>query len=725
MADGRAPRLTLTQLFVVATIALTVLVGAGFLVFVESSRRSIVERSERLRSDAAERVATRVQDDLEVATTAIDDLERDVKTGVTPSGSPLAMEAALFEVVLNNPRIAEATLTHARRLGYDDRGTIVRAEDDRWQLSVYRASSAEKMAIQTRVITRENGRFVAELRARPASGAIDDAALAPVGTVDDPTEHLTFLSTAAEDQRTKAGDYATLWSDLHRSEIDALLPEQERRVVVTAMRAIDDRKGEFLGVLRIGLLLQDVDDIARGAADDDPSRVFLCDDNGRLVSRLTADDPLKLFGDDLRVAPKDMPPEIARALDDPMARDEAKQEGERSGMFDVGGRSWLFTYRPLEHTQDWSVGIVVPEDFYTKDLRAFRDRFLLAYGAVSLLVFALGALTVRALTRSLGRVSATTARMRDFDFAATDARAPFRDVSEVMDGLERAKTVVRALGKYVPIDLVRELYQSNREPVLGGVLADVSIMFTDIEGFTDLSERLDPTELAQALGRYLESMTRAIEGEGGTIDKFIGDAVMALWNVPSPCEGHARRACAAALACTRANRALYESDAWRGLPALVTRFGLHGGRVMVGHFGAPTRLSYTALGDGVNLAARLEGLCKQYGLTILVSETIEKDARGAFVMRLIDRVAVKGKKQPVNVYELLGAEGEPIPRKTELLRYEDAFDAYAKRDFRAAIAIASAIPEDGPSRVLCKRCEALIERPPPEDWDGVYVASSK
>jgi adenylate cyclase len=253
-------------------------------------------------------------------------------------------------------------------------------------------------------------------------------------------------------------------------------------------------------------------------------------------------------------------------------------------------------------------------------------------------------------------------------------------------------------------------------------------MFTDIEGFTDLSEKLDPTELAHALGRYLESMTRAIEDEHGTIDKFIGDAVMALWNVPSPCEAHAKRACAAALACTRANRALYASAEWRGLPALVTRFGLHGGRVMVGHFGAPTRLSYTALGDGVNLAARLEGLCKQYGVTILVSETIEKEARGEFVMRLIDRVAVKGKKQPVKVYELLGAVSDEIPRKTELLRYEEAFEAYARRDFAAAIAIASEIGrdvEDGPSRVLKKRCEALIERPPPEDWDGVYVASSK
>src|SRR5262249_26605097 len=141
---------------------------------------------------------------------------------------------------------------------------------------------------------------------------------------------------------------------------------------------------------------------------------------------------------------------------------------------------------------------------------------------------------------------------------------------------------------------------------------------------------------------------------GGTVDKFIGDAVMAFWNAPTTLPDHARRACRAALVCMDGTRALYASSAWDGLPPLFTRYGLHCARVMVGHFGAPDRLSYTALGDGVNLAARLEPLCKQYDVAALASETIHERAGDEFAFRLVDRVAVKGKNEPVRVYELLG-----------------------------------------------------------------------
>src|SRR5207244_2984795 len=129
------------------------------------------------------------------------------------------------------------------------------------------------------------------------------------------------------------------------------------------------------------------------------------------------------------------------------------------------------------------------------------------------------------------------------------------------------------------------------------------------------------------------------------VDKFVGDAVMALWNAPSERPDHAAMACEAVLRCKEVTQTLYASSAWSGLPPLRTRFGLHLDRVLVGHFGAPERLSYTAMGDGVNLAARLESLCKQYGVTVLVSDAVVERVRGKFVFRLVDRVAVKGKTQ--------------------------------------------------------------------------------
>jgi adenylate cyclase len=250
--------------------------------------------------------------------------------------------------------------------------------------------------------------------------------------------------------------------------------------------------------------------------------------------------------------------------------------------------------------------------------------------------------------------------MRDFDFAPEPVAAPFRDVREVMGGLERAKTAMRALGKYVPVDLVRLLYASGREPSLGGELRDVTIMFTDIKDFTTLAEGLSPDELARRLGLYLEAMTRAVHESRGTVDKYIGDAVMALWNAPTACPDHAAWACRAALACRRATADLFASPAWEG-PPMATRFGLHRDTVMVGHFGAPDRLSYTALGDGVNVASRLEGLNKQYGTTIIVSDGVREAAGAGFHFRELDTVAVKGRRGSLRIHELLGAaEGDGL-----------------------------------------------------------------
>jgi adenylate cyclase len=383
------------------------------------------------------------------------------------------------------------------------------------------------------------------------------------------------------------------------------------------------------------------------------------------------------------------------------------------------------TFRPLKNTQSWQAGVVVPEEYYTRDLRALRDRFLGALVALTVLALLGGAAALRPVRRSLARVVEATGRMRRFELAPSTTEAPLREVAEVMEGVERAKTSMRALGKYVPMDLVRELHAANREPELGGELVELSMMFTDIEGFTTLSERLAPDALARALGLYFEAMTSGVRSTGGTLDKFIGDAVMAFWNAPTRRPDHARRACLAALACLRATRALYASAAWDGLPPLFTRFGLHTARVMVGHFGAPERLSYTALGDGVNLAARLEGLCKHYGVAALASEATVAQAKDELAFRLIDKVAVKGKHLAVRVYELLGAPSECAPELELAGAYESALGAYFSRDFTRAREILRTLQDDPPSRVLAARCEALLVTPPPSDWDGVYVARSK
>jgi adenylate cyclase len=220
-------------------------------------------------------------------------------------------------------------------------------------------------------------------------------------------------------------------------------------------------------------------------------------------------------------------------------------------------------------------------------------------------------------------------------------------------------------------------------------------------------------------------MTRAIHSTGGIIDKYTGDGVMALWNTPKPCDRHAERACAAALACREATETLFASPAWQGLSPWITRFGIHRAKVSVGHFGSPDRMSFTAMGDGVNLASRLEGLNKQYGTRILVSAAVEAEARGAFCFRRLDRVAVKGKREGVEIFELLGARNEVATLPEPLQRYERALEAYFAKRFDAALALLDGCAGDRPSEVLAARCRRFRDEPPPADWDGVYSAPEK
>jgi adenylate cyclase len=402
----------------------------------------------------------------------------------------------------------------------------------------------------------------------------------------------------------------------------------------------------------------------------------------------------------------------------------------RDGAIEVAGRNYLATLREISAaangTTGWFVAVLGPEDYYTQDVRILERSFGVGFGVTLALVIAIGLITVRTIRRGLDTAGRSLTRMRAFDFAPSPSSSTVLEIDEVIEGLERAKTVVRAMGKYVPVELVRLLYSTNEEPALGGKLADVSMMFTDIEGFTTLAEKLPPDVLAQRLGDYLAAMTRAIEACDGTIDKYIGDAVMAIWNAPTPVANHAEKACRAALAAMKEASELFRSPVWNGLPPLVTRFGIHSAEVMVGHFGAPTRLSYTALGDGVNLAARLEPLCKQYGIVILVSETVAVAAKDAFVFRRIDRVAVKGKTKGIDVYELLGTATDELPHVELARTYERAFTAYLAKDFAGAEAmLVPQAEDDPPSAVLLARCRDLAVRPPTEGWSGVYVATSK
>ncbi|HEX3854047.1 MAG TPA: adenylate/guanylate cyclase domain-containing protein [Polyangiaceae bacterium] len=725
-----ARRVTLAQTFVLAALAIGLIVVVSFWFFLQDSRASILAYSERLRQSAAKQVELRVARALGTAQDALGNVVRSVRSGAVRPDDLDGLEVKLFTELQDSPRLAEVTFTRADVLGYDGRGEARLDPQGRFQISAYRRADG---GIVTRLTRQAGGGFAVQSRERAPNGAFDSAPFAAVGPGIDPTEHATFSVPIAQ-----ANTGNVLWSDLHYSELDQGLPNP--RVVLSVQQAVRALDGRVVGVVRVALLTTDLDAISRlkveTANPDDPHRIALLAvsmgeaHDARLVARISPKDRIELVGDDLRVAPAHPPAEIAALLASPLVHGLDPKHPNAGGVLLVKGERYLATLRELSLAQGgtagWLVAVLVPEAHYTQDLLRFERLFALVFGGTLLGVLVVGVLALRVVQNGLSRAVKTTARMRGFDFSPDSTRSRVRDIDDVILGLERAKTVVRAMGKYIPLGVVRRLYERNEDPQLGGQLRTVSLMFTDIEGFTTLSERLPPDQLARYLGDYLEAMTCVVEATSGTIDKYIGDAVMAFWNAPLDVERHAERACEAVVACKEATAALYGSAAWQGLPPLVTRFGLHTADVMVGHFGARSRFNYTALGDGVNLAARLEPLCKQYGVTALVSGVIALAARDKFVFRRVDRVAVKGKAEAIDVYELLGRSGVELPNLAHAQRYEAAFAAYLARDFAGAAALLTdSKNNDPPSAVLHARCQELRATPPPPDWGGVHVAASK
>ncbi|MBC7782549.1 MAG: adenylate/guanylate cyclase domain-containing protein [Burkholderiales bacterium] len=293
----------------------------------------------------------------------------------------------------------------------------------------------------------------------------------------------------------------------------------------------------------------------------------------------------------------------------------------------------------------------------------------------------------------------------------------------------RARFLLKALGQCISPDVARELAADPARLKVGGQKVELSILFTDLQGFTDLTERLGE-RIEPVLNYYMAEMSQQALACDGTIDKFIGDAMMVFWNAPLPQPRHARRACEAALAIALHEKQIASDMSHLGATAMRTRIGIHTGPVVVGFFGSRQRLSYTAIGDSVNLAARLESLNKLYSTQILVSRETMQACGESMLFRPIDRLRVYGRREPAGVYELVGTRAEAGEAALWLVdRSVEAAEAYLRRDWTRCLAILEQVlqrfPDDGPTKVWRERVSVYTESPPPAEWDGVFEPKTK
>lgn len=295
--------------------------------------------------------------------------------------------------------------------------------------------------------------------------------------------------------------------------------------------------------------------------------------------------------------------------------------------------------------------------------------------------------------------------------------------------------VRRTLERYVSKNVVKELLDNPQTffNSLSGVRRQVTILFSDVRGFTTLTEGADSAQLVKQLNEYFTSMVGHVFEQQGTLDKFIGDAVMAVWgNIVSagPAQD-AQNAVATALAMKRSLIDLNKDWKSRGMPELAFGIGINHGEAIVGNLGSSEKMELTVIGDAVNLASRLEGLTKEYHLDLLLGETMAPLVQDRFLLRTVDYVQVKGKTKPVTVYTVIGGRNDNIMQTTGawLPDYEEGLRLYRQRDFAAALqrfdACLLTIPDDDLCAIYQQRCKTLIADPPDASWNGVYVMTKK
>jgi adenylate cyclase len=501
------------------------------------------------------------------------------------------------------------------------------------------------------------------------------------------------------------------------------------------------KNGSLLGVLTVDFNVNFLSDFISTLHFGTHGKVFIFDENRHVIAYpgLQLIENVGQGAQGKLLTEADVPDPAFQAFIAKLAATDAsagsRQQPVAEQQFPVleAGRSYVAGYRRLkvEGGPTWFLGAYAPEsDFLGVLARNRRDAFVIATVALFLGLL-LTMILARRISVPLTRLAAEMEEVGDFQLNVRPAvRTIFKEVATMDQSLLHMKGSLRSFSYYVPRDLVRAMLESGQEATLQGQRREMTVYFSDIAGMTSMAETMTPDQLVHLLSQYFDAMTQVIASQGGTVDKFIGDAIMAFWGAPAPTADHAARACEAAL---RSQRKLAELRAAADVPGLAkihARIGIATGDALVGNVGSHDRFNYTVMGDTVNLASRLEGLNKLYGTQILISDPTGEALREGIIARPVGVVQVKGKRQCVEVWEPLCLASEENADAREMTRlFVEGLAAYLERDFLAAAqqyeAALRLSPEDKPAAVLLERCREFVMAPPPEAWNGVYVATEK
>jgi adenylate cyclase len=540
-----------------------------------------------------------------------------------------------------------------------------------------------------------------------------------------------LVETASYDPRTRPWYSAALRQD-QVSVTDAYIFSSLRAPGLTVSRRIS---GGGEAVVAADITLARLSSFLREQKVGESGIVFIHNDRGEVIAYPDANRTVKTVTENGKEL---LRPVQVRELDRPDLTEALLQlhgSEDKRLVFSVDSEEYIASVSSLHGAlgADKKVAIVVPINDFIGPIAEHRFRSLL-YSVVPLFIaIALIMVVSEWIARPIRAVVQETQKIRQLVFEGSpEIDSRITEIRQLAESVSAMKAAIRTFAQYVPKALVERLIKSGNVEGLGGERRQLSIMFSDVANFTDLSEDMSPEDLMLKTSHYFQELGEIILANQGSIDKFIGDAIMAFWNAPLDDADHVTHACRTVLLCRLRSQQLNDEWAARNEALMHTRFGLHTGDTVVGNIGSPDRMDYTALGVSVNLAARLEGLNKRYGTQILVSESVAHAAQDAFLFRPIDVAAVKGLSRRVIVYELCAAlEGQSSIRATDrqvemCRRWAAIYAVCADADWMTAEEMlqefVSDFPDDPVARHYLDRCKRHLDREAAEEGPPARVA---
>ncbi len=517
---------------------------------------------------------------------------------------------------------------------------------------------------------------------------------------------------------------ANFWTDLY-------ILFRNKRPAITSSHPVLGQDGRIVGVWAMDIELEEISGFLKNLKIGKRGIAFIINQKNEVVAfpevqRIIREDngtlnPVKIG--DLGVAP------VTEAFH------VHEKTGKKKFTVESGGKRYMaaFSEFPRTFPVPWKIGIVVPEDDFIMNARELMIQVLV----ISLFILAAAILAAffiaRGITRPIQLLAEETKKIKNFHLEEKISISSYiREIQMMSNAISAMKSGLQAFRRYVPAELVRQLIHTGKEARLGGQKKELTVFFSDVSGFTTIAESMSPEDLMVYLSEYFDELTMILSRHRGTVDKYIGDAILAFWGAPVHDDEHVYNACCAGLECQEKIAELNQRWESEGRHPFITRIGISTGETVVGNVGSSERINYTVMGDNVNLASRLEGANKLFGTKIIVSHRTFEVAADRFWFRLLGTVAVKGKHEETTIYELMGRKVEEQAEEEIAwlcTHFTRGVEAYQAKKWDEACRIFANIlekhPADAPANFYHSRCTQYRENPPESDWRHLEKLRSK